>query len=65
MRNSVSFGDGIYKSTDGGKNWTHLGLKETEHIARVLVSPLDSNTAWVCAVGHQAATQRGAWCLPD
>jgi photosystem II stability/assembly factor-like uncharacterized protein len=67
MRNSVSFGDGMYKSTDGGKNWTHLGLKETEHIARVLVSPLDSNTAWVCAIGHQAAPneERGVFMTSD
>ena len=67
MRNSVSFGDGIYKSTDGGKSWTHLGLRETEHIARVLVSPLDSSTAWVCAVGHQAAPnpERGVFLTND
>ncbi len=38
-RNSVSFGDGIYKSTDGGKTWQHLGLKETMHISRVVVHP--------------------------
>lgn len=67
MRNSVSFGDGVYRSTDGGKTWKHLGLKETEHIARVLVSPLDSNTAWVCAVGHQAAPnpERGVFLTTD
>ncbi|MBL8227662.1 MAG: hypothetical protein JNL98_04270 [Bryobacterales bacterium] len=67
MRNSVSFGDGVYKSTDGGKTWSHLGLKETEHIARVLVSPLDSNTAWVCAIGHQAAPndERGVFLTTD
>jgi photosystem II stability/assembly factor-like uncharacterized protein len=67
MRNSVSFGDGVYKSTDGGKTWKHLGLKETEHIARVAVSPLDSNTAWVCAIGHQAAPneERGVFVTHD
>jgi len=67
MRNSVSFGDGVHKSTDGGKTWKHLGLKETEHIARVLVSPVDSNTAWVCAVGHQAAPnpERGVFMTTD
>lgn len=67
MRNSVSFGDGVYKSTDGGKNWRHLGLRETEHIARVLVSPLDSSTAWVCAVGRQAgpSAERGVFVTTD
>jgi photosystem II stability/assembly factor-like uncharacterized protein len=67
MRNSVSFGDGVYRSTDGGKSWKHLGLKETEHIARVQVSPLDSNTAWVCAVGHQSAPneERGVFVTND
>ena len=41
LRNSVSFGDGVYKSTDGGKTWKHLGLADTEHIARIVVSPRD------------------------
>src|SRR5881296_3636914 len=36
-RNSVSVGDGVYKSVDGGDNWTNLGLKDSEHIARILV----------------------------
>lgn len=52
VRNSVSFGNGVYKSTDGGETWTHLGLKETRHIARVLVHPRDSDTVYVAAVGH-------------
>jgi photosystem II stability/assembly factor-like uncharacterized protein len=52
MRNSVSVGDGIYKSTDGGENWTNVGLKDSEHIARVLVDPADSNTVYACATGH-------------
>ncbi len=51
-RNSVSIGDGIYKSTDGGENWTNMGLKDSEHIARVLVDPGDSNTVYACATGH-------------
>jgi photosystem II stability/assembly factor-like uncharacterized protein len=52
MRNSVSIGDGIYKSTDGGENWTNMGLKDSEHIARILVDPADSNTVFACATGH-------------
>src|SRR3954470_11449589 len=52
MRNSVSVGDGIYKSTDGGENWTNVGLKDSERIARILVDPKDSNTVYACATGH-------------
>jgi photosystem II stability/assembly factor-like uncharacterized protein len=51
-RNSVSIGDGIYKSTDGGENWTNMGLKDSEHIARIIVDPGDSNTVYACATGH-------------
>ena len=52
VRNSVSVGDGVYRSTDAGETWTHLGLEGTERIARILVHPKDSNTAYVCATGH-------------
>jgi len=52
MRNSVSVGDGIYKSTDGGENWTNVGLKQSEHIAKILVDPADSDTVYACATGH-------------
>src|SRR5437899_2324805 len=52
LRNSVSVGDGIYKSTDGGENWTNVGLKDSEHIAKILVDPKDSNTVYACGTGH-------------
>ena len=52
VRNSVSVGDGVYKSTDGGENWTNVGLKESEHIAKILVNPTDSNDVLACATGH-------------
>src|SRR5437868_5471417 len=52
VRNSVSVGDGIYKSTDGGENWTNVGLHDSEHIAKILVDPKDSNTVLACATGH-------------
>ena len=52
MRNSVSVGDGVYKSTDGGENWTNVGLKDSEHIAKILVDPNDGNNVLVCASGH-------------
>src|SRR3984885_1266933 len=51
-RNSVSMGDGIYKSTDGGDNWTNVGLPESERIAKILVDPKDGNTVYACATGH-------------
>ncbi len=51
-RNSVSVGDGVYKSTDAGENWTNVGLKDSEHIAKILVDLKDGNTVFVCATGH-------------
>ena len=50
-RNSTSIGDGIYKSTDGGENWTNLGLKESERIVKILVDPSDTNAVYVCVPG--------------
>jgi len=52
VRNSVSIGDGIYRSTDGGENWTNMGLKDSEHIAKILVDPTNSDTVLACATGH-------------
>src|SRR3989442_1625334 len=52
LRNSVSVGDGIYKSTDGGENWTNVGLKDSEHIAKILIDPKDGNSVYACATGH-------------
>lgn len=51
-RNSVSWGNGIYRSTDGGKTFQHLGLENTHQIARVVPHPTDPNTAYVAAIGH-------------
>ncbi|MFZ2492266.1 MAG: glycosyl hydrolase [Thermoanaerobaculia bacterium] len=48
---SVSYGDGVYKSIDGGKSWTNVGLKGSEHIGMILVDPRDSNVVWVAAQG--------------
>ena len=50
-RNSVSIGDGVYKSVDGGENWTNMGLKDSERIAKILVDPSSTNTVYVCAPG--------------
>jgi photosystem II stability/assembly factor-like uncharacterized protein len=51
-RQSSSFGDGVYKTTDGGRTWTQMGLRETQSIARVIVHPREPNTVWVAATGH-------------
>src|SRR5213592_4298026 len=50
-RNSVSIGDGIYKSTDGGESWTHMGLPESERITRIVVHPKNSDVVYACAPG--------------
>jgi photosystem II stability/assembly factor-like uncharacterized protein len=51
-RNSVSIGNGVYRSLDGGKTWAHLGLEKTEHIPRLVLHPTDPNVAWVAALGQ-------------
>ena len=51
MRNTISIGDGVYKTTDGGETWQNMGLPKTEHIVRIVVSPKDGNTVYVCAPG--------------
>ena len=52
IRGDVSHGDGVYKSTDGGKTWTNVGLTDTQHIARVRVHPKDPDIVYVAALGH-------------
>jgi hypothetical protein len=51
-RQSSSFGDGVYKSTDGGATFTNVGLKDSESIGRIVVHPKNPDIAWVAAVGH-------------
>src|SRR5262245_31266642 len=48
---SVAYGDGVYKSTDGGKSWQNVGLKTSEHIGKILIDPRDSDTVYVAAQG--------------
>src|SRR5437868_569707 len=48
---SVAYGDGVYKSEDGGRSWTNTGLKTSEHIGRIVISPNDSDTVYVAAQG--------------
>jgi photosystem II stability/assembly factor-like uncharacterized protein len=51
-RNSVTIGDGVYKSIDSGKTWTNMGLAETRHISRIVINPGDPNIAYAAAMGH-------------
>jgi len=48
---SVSYGDGVYKSLDGGKNWQNMGLKDSQHISKIVVDPRNSNVVYVAAQG--------------
>ncbi|HSE31435.1 MAG TPA: hypothetical protein VLA93_07640 [Pyrinomonadaceae bacterium] len=66
-RNSVSIGDGVYKSIDGGENWTNMGLRETERIAKILVNPNQTNTVYVCAPGKlwSDSDERGLYKTTD
>jgi photosystem II stability/assembly factor-like uncharacterized protein len=51
MRNSVSIGDGLYKTTDAGDNWTKIGLDSTEHIAKIAIHPANTSIVYVAAPG--------------
>lgn len=67
MRNSVSIGDGIYKSTDGGATWTNLGLRESEHIARILIDPTHPEIVYVAVPGKlwSDSDERGVYRTTD
>ncbi|HYK41965.1 MAG TPA: hypothetical protein VE007_06195 [Thermoanaerobaculia bacterium] len=52
MRSDISYGNGVYRSSDAGKTWTHAGLSETRQIGRILVDPRDPELVFVAALGH-------------
>src|SRR5262249_19774116 len=66
-RNSVSWGDGIYKSTDAGKTWKNMGLKLTRHIGRVVIHPTNPDIVYVAALGDFWAPnkERGIYKTTD
>jgi photosystem II stability/assembly factor-like uncharacterized protein len=52
MRDSISFGNGVYKSTDAGKTWKHLGLENSRQIGRIIVDPKNPDLAYIAVLGH-------------
>ncbi len=64
---SVSFGDGVYKSLDGGSTWKNMGLKESEHIGNIVIDPRDSDVVWVAAQGPlwRSGGDRGLYRTTD
>ena len=64
---SVSYGDGVYRSDDGGKTWRNMGLKNSEHIGRIVIDPRDSNTVYVASQGPlwSAGGDRGLYKTTD
>jgi photosystem II stability/assembly factor-like uncharacterized protein len=67
MRSNISFGDGMYKSTDGGKTWKHIGLRKADAISTIAVHPKDENTLFVASVGNPFASnpERGVFKSTD
>jgi photosystem II stability/assembly factor-like uncharacterized protein len=67
IRGDVSHGDGVYRSTDAGQTWTHLGLEDTRHIARIRVHPHNPDLVYVAALGHAYGPnqQRGVFRSTD
>ncbi len=67
LRDSMGYGNGMYKSTDAGKTWTHIGLDDTQHIGKIAVDPKNPNIVFVAAIGHLYAAnpERGVFRSRD
>jgi hypothetical protein len=67
LRDSMGYGNGMYKSIDAGKTWTHIGLDDTQHIGKIAVDPKNSNIVFVAAIGHlyEASPDRGVYKTID
>jgi photosystem II stability/assembly factor-like uncharacterized protein len=67
IRGNISYGNGVYKTTDGGKTWVNIGLKDSRHIGSVIVHPRNPDIAFVAALGHAYGpnTERGVFRTTD
>ncbi len=67
MRSDMAHGDGVYKSTDGGETWKHIGLEDSRHIGKILVDPKNPDLVLVAALGHAYGpnTERGVFRTTD
>ena len=67
IRGNIQQGDGAYKSTDGGETWEHVGLRETQNIARIRIHPENCDVAWAAAFGKHSASnpERGVYKTTD
>lgn len=67
VRNSVSVGAGVYKTTDGGESWTLMGLEDSERIGAIRIDPTDGDVVYICATGHlwNANEERGVYKTTD
>jgi photosystem II stability/assembly factor-like uncharacterized protein len=67
IRGNISHGDGVYKSTDAGKTWTNVGLRDTRHIGAVIIHPSNPDIVYVAALGHAYGpnTERGVFRTRD
>ena len=67
VRNSVSFGDGVYKSQDGGRTWQSTGLRDTQTISRIVINPKNPDQVYVAALGHPFGPneERGVFATGD
>src|SRR5215469_10855705 len=67
LTRSAYWGDGVYKSTDGGSSWANMGLRDTQHIARIVIHPSNPDSVWVAALGHLGTPnqERGVFHTTD
>ena len=67
IRSNVSIGNGVWKSTDGGESWRHMGLEGTGRVGRILIHPYDARTVYVAALGHAYgdSNERGVYRTTD